>query len=130
MYANFVESLSLWFESRGNSYKEATFRAGVAFSLHALIFCISVVALLKVLFGVRIVAWVVDHSWSIWLLAAIIAVGHRLVVRNVRIRHEACRTALHGHQVSRYLWTWYLVPILLFFVLAVVLILTSANPPL
>ncbi len=91
VYLTLMESFVLWLASRGSPFSAAAFRAGVAFSLYAVVNCVSIVSILTVFGKIPVAGWFVDHSWSLWAMAALIALVHWPLVQRVKSRANTKR---------------------------------------
>jgi hypothetical protein len=128
MYLSLLESFAVWLEARGSSRKDALFRAGVAFSLYALIALVSLIALLTVLGRVPAAGWISTHSWSIWVAAAVIAVVHWRLTLKLGRRGQTGEGILGPRKPSPRLWYWYFLPVLaLLIATAMIAIANSTN---
>jgi hypothetical protein len=126
VYLTLMESFVLWLESRGSPSSAAAFRAGVAFSLYALVNCVSIVALLTVFGKIPVAGWFVDHSWSLWAMAALFVVVHWPLVQRIKCR---ANTKPQNNVPSRLLWAWYFVPALALLVGTTAAALMSTGAP-
>lgn len=122
MYLSMFESFALWLESHGSSRRVALFRAGIAFSLYTLIALTSIAVLLAVVAGVAIIDWVSLHGWSIWLIAALIALAHWHIGRKLGGKNQSVEEA----RPSLRLWCWYIVPVLALLAVATTLAIVYA----
>ena len=127
MYLSLIESFAIWLEARGSSRKDALFRAGVAFSLYALIALVSLVALLTVLLGVPAAGWMSVHSWSIWVVAAVIALVHRQLILKLGRRVQSAEGPLESSKPSPHLWYWYFLPVLALLIAAAVIAIANST---
>lgn len=127
MYLSLLESFAIWLEARGSSRKDALFRAGVAFSLYALIALVSLVALLTVLIGVPAAGWISAHSWSIWVVAAVIALVHWQLTLKLGRRVQSAEGPLGSFKPSPHLWYWYFLPVLALLIAAAVIAIANST---
>lgn len=127
MYLDLMESLARWFESRGSARKDALVRAGVAFSICLLTLFISVTILLDVEGGIPVVDWVSDHSWSIWLATAVIALIHWPITLRLRTRDQSAKDQSEPSHPSRYLWCWYYLPVLALFIASAMIAIANSS---
>jgi hypothetical protein len=127
MYMSLFESYVLWMESRGTSSTNAVFRAGVAFSLYALISLTSATLLLNMFAGIPLESWIDDHRWSIWAATALVAASHWYIARSVAKRHKETKPSSDTIVPPRFMWAWYFIPVIAIFVAAVALALTRTT---
>lgn len=123
MYLSMFESFTMWLESRGRSRRVALFHAGATFSLYTLIAVTSIAALLAVVAGVPVMDWISLHGWSIWLVAALIALVHWRIARKLSSRNDSIAEA----RPSLRLWYWYVVPVLALLVTATMLAIVRTR---
>ena len=127
MYITLFKSYLAWLESRGDSRKDAIFRAGVAFSILAMVATVSLALLLDVITGVPIEAWAVNHSVVFWILEALIVLFHWYLARAVtRERGHPLYGSTQGVK-SKYIWVWYAIPVFGLLIAAVAVAVVYAN---
>lgn len=127
VYVNLMESLALWFQSRGSARRDAVLRAGVAFSMCGLAIILSMMMLFTALGGVPLADLIAGHGWSIWAVTAVVALIHWPLVLKLRRRNWNAQNLKESPRRSRYLWCWYCVPVFALFIVSSMIAIASSN---